>query len=124
MPELHDLEARAMATPGLPPGWRPWRFEAAHGAVICTGAVPLATYTRGPRKGEPNFRKRDPNTECKVCVVAPPTIDDVPLEVKNAIVTTWLGGVGQNLPALKMTERQREFVKAALRTLIAITECK
>jgi len=47
--------------------WHPWLFESTVNGVICTGAVcPLIT--RGPRKGEPNFRKADKSTQSMVHV--------------------------------------------------------
>jgi len=48
-------------------GWYPWLFESAVGGIVCTGAVcPLIT--RGPNKGQPNFKKKDPATQSIVIV--------------------------------------------------------
>ncbi len=61
------LEEKAAAIVGLE-GWVPFIFERLENGVLVTGAVcPLVT--RGPRKGQPNYRKRDPKTLKKVAVI-------------------------------------------------------
>jgi hypothetical protein len=53
----------------LPKNWIGYLFEAVQGqGVMVTGRVVTQTITRGPRKGEPNFRTADPKTERKVFV--------------------------------------------------------
>lgn len=59
----------AMAAPkvGFTPGeWHAWLFTAAEqGGLFVTGAC-CPPITRGPRKGRPNYKKRDRNTERRV----------------------------------------------------------
>ena len=63
---LTPLERRAIKLSGVP-GWFPWQFEAIANGVLCKGAVcPLIT--RGPRIGEPNYRRHDPATRSSVVV--------------------------------------------------------
>lgn len=50
--------------------WYPWHFEAIAGGILMTGAeCPLIT--RGPRKGQPNFSKKDKSTIEKVLYKQP-----------------------------------------------------
>ena len=73
-PNLTDLERKAIAIAGVD-NWYPWIFRAAKGGVICTGAVcPLRT--KGPRKGDPNYRKHDPSTKFDVIVPAEVVTND------------------------------------------------
>jgi hypothetical protein len=65
---LHPMELAAIKASGVP-GWRPWIFEKVKGGIRCTGAV-CPPVTRGPRKGEPNFRRPDKATRTKVVVTA------------------------------------------------------
>lgn len=68
--DIYDRACRKIAD--LPAEWRGMIFKsvghpADHQGVIVTGAVaPLIT--RGPNKGEPNWRKRDFSTEQQVYV--------------------------------------------------------
>ena len=48
---------------GAPAGWRWFSLKAIDSTVIVTGAVCTATYTRGKRKGQTNWAKRDAATE-------------------------------------------------------------
>lgn len=60
------LDKRAKDIAGVE-NWHPWLFECIKGGVLVTGAVcPLVT--RGPRKGEPNYRKYDRTTKMTVFV--------------------------------------------------------
>jgi hypothetical protein len=64
-PDLYQLFA---ATQGVPEGWRWYSLNAVgesrtQGGVLITGAVCTETITRGLRKGEPNWKKRDRATE-------------------------------------------------------------
>ncbi|MGA4550625.1 hypothetical protein [Methylorubrum aminovorans] len=53
----------------LPKGWIGYLFEAVKGqGVMVTGRVVTQAISRGPNKGEPNFRTADPATERKVFV--------------------------------------------------------
>ncbi|MEN3212282.1 hypothetical protein PUR23_19925 [Methylorubrum populi] len=53
----------------LPKGWIGYLFESVEGqGVMVTGKVVTQAISRGPRKGEPNFRTADPATERKVFV--------------------------------------------------------
>lgn len=55
-PHVFNLIA---ADRGMPPGWRWTRWRRSDddsGAGIVTGAVPQRVFTRGPRKGEPDWR--------------------------------------------------------------------
>lgn len=53
----------------LPKGWIGYLFEVVKGqGVMVTGKVVTQAITRGPRKGDPNFRTADPATERKVFV--------------------------------------------------------
>ena len=48
------------------PGWHGWIFtKAAQGGVFVHGAV-CPPLTKGPRKGQPNVRKADAATKCRV----------------------------------------------------------
>ncbi len=65
--DTYTRAAHRIAT--LPDGWIGYLFEAVKGqGVLVTGRVVTQTITRGPRKGEPNFRTADPKTERKVFV--------------------------------------------------------
>lgn len=61
-----DLEQQAMSLVDIE-GWYPWKFEAIHNGVLCTGAV-CPIRTRGPYKGRPNYRKADKTTMWTVLV--------------------------------------------------------
>jgi hypothetical protein len=49
------------------PNWFPWYFEAGVNGLLCKGAE-CPPITRGKRKGQPNFRKRNKATECIVVI--------------------------------------------------------
>lgn len=64
-PDLYQLFA---ATQGVPEGWRWYSLRAvgesrAAGGVLIKGTVCTETVAHGPRKGEPNLKKRDKATE-------------------------------------------------------------
>lgn len=65
-----DVYTRAAhRTTKLPKGWIGYLFEAVRGqGVMVTGKVVTQSISRGPRKGEPNFRTADPATQRKVFV--------------------------------------------------------
>jgi hypothetical protein len=50
-------------------GWTPYRWEAATGGHLVTGAVPFGTYKSGPRKGRPRFDHKN-TTDRKTVVVS------------------------------------------------------
>jgi hypothetical protein len=53
-PDLHVLTARRVH--GLPPEWRAGVYRSLHPLGFeLTGAVPLGTISRGPRKGRPKW---------------------------------------------------------------------
>lgn len=60
----------------LPANWHWYKLEAVgphespNKAILVTGAVVTAIFTRGPRKGSLNFGKRDRKTECTVPISA------------------------------------------------------
>ena len=59
----------AQRTAGLPGNWIGFLFEAVRGqGVMVTGLVVTSAKTRGPNKGEPNFRKGDQSTKRRVFV--------------------------------------------------------
>jgi hypothetical protein len=63
---ITELEQEAITLVGVD-GWYPWEFERINNGVLCTGAVcPLIT--RGPNKGQPNYRKADKSTKQSVVV--------------------------------------------------------
>lgn len=58
---LTDLERAAKAL--VPdPNWYPWIFQAIENGILCTGAV-CPPIMRGPRKGQPNYRKAGPRSQ-------------------------------------------------------------
>ena len=76
-PDFYNLIARER---GMPPGWRWYQLEAVpkffaskapdrkNAACIVRGAVCTATITRGPRKGETNWAKRDRSTDHTIVI--------------------------------------------------------
>jgi len=52
---LNDIMRLAETKSGIP-GWKAFRWQAAGPDSIVTGSVPVGTYSRGPRKGEPKFK--------------------------------------------------------------------
>lgn len=57
MSDFDDLEQYCQRITGNE-DFYPWNFRAIAGGIIMKGAVcPL--YTRGPKKGRPNYRKHD-----------------------------------------------------------------
>ncbi len=63
---LNPLEAAAIKIQPRD-NWYPWIFRSFVGGVMCTGAIcPLKT--KGPNKGQPNFRKADKLTKTNVFV--------------------------------------------------------
>jgi len=66
---LMDELARSLA--GMGPDWSPFKYEAIGGndrPMLIVGAV-APTISRGPRKGRPNWQKRDPATERSVVIL-------------------------------------------------------
>lgn len=63
--DLIDAAIRIAKRHGAPPGWVPWLFQSALNGVVCTGAV-CPPITRGKNKGQPNYRKADPDTKSMV----------------------------------------------------------
>lgn len=60
--DLYNRYAIEMA--GMPVGWRWYKLDArVHGGVLISGLVPTVFFTRGPRKGRPNFRASNKATE-------------------------------------------------------------
>jgi hypothetical protein len=51
---LNDIMSLAEIKSGTP-GWKATKWQAGGGDSIVTGSVPVGTYSRGPRKGEPKF---------------------------------------------------------------------
>ena len=73
-PDFYNLIAQGR---GAPPGWRWYSLEArptvyppdrANGVAIVRGAVCTAVFTRGPRKGQPNWEKLDRSTDCEIII--------------------------------------------------------
>lgn len=49
---------------GLPVGWQAWHLEVIGDRHLkIEGGVYPGTFTKGPRKGRPNYRKPSPGTE-------------------------------------------------------------
>jgi hypothetical protein len=60
---IDRMSAVASRKSGAPKGWRGWIFrKAEQGGLFVTGAV-CPPITRGPNKGNPNYRKHDKNTK-------------------------------------------------------------
>jgi len=64
-PDLYQLFAESK---GVPPGWKWHGWSTAtddvpDGFLRLKGCVPSGVYTRGPRKGRPNFSKPVPGSE-------------------------------------------------------------
>lgn len=71
MTERPDLYNLFGASSGMPAGWRWYALEALDGvspgsAVLITGAVCTATFSRGARVGQVNWAKRDKTTDRKL----------------------------------------------------------
>lgn len=76
-PDFYNMIARER---GMPDGWRWYQLEArpkvwaanvldrAMAVVLVRGAVCTAVFTRGPRKGRPNWNKRDRATDCEIVI--------------------------------------------------------
>jgi hypothetical protein len=58
MSDRPSLEAHARELLDMPPEWRAFRWEAKGRGVLVEGAIPLAVYKRGPRKGKPKWNPR------------------------------------------------------------------
>jgi len=66
---VHLMEVHARRKLVMPDEWRAYRWEAKSADVlVVTGCIVTATYTRGPRKGRPNFDKRDKATDLPVVI--------------------------------------------------------
>lgn len=63
--DIYSAAARRIGK--LPKEWQAVIFTKVVGGILCTGAV-SPPYVRGPRKGEPNWPKRDRSTEATVVV--------------------------------------------------------
>ena len=55
---LNDVLSLAEAKSGIP-GWKATKWQAAGQDSIVSGSVPVGTYSRGPRKGQPKFKGKD-----------------------------------------------------------------
>lgn len=65
--DIYTIAARKLVK--LPDDWQPYLYVAVQGqGVMVTGKVVTDTISRGPRKGEPNFRKADTSTKQSVFV--------------------------------------------------------
>ena len=63
-----SMEEKAKEIVGIE-GWYPYQFERVKNGILVTGAV-FDLVTRGPRKGQPNFRKMDRTTK-KTVIISP-----------------------------------------------------
>lgn len=53
---VDKFSAKARELGGLPENWHAWYFEKVANGLLCRGAV-CPPITRGPNKGQPNYRK-------------------------------------------------------------------
>lgn len=67
--QIHQLSVAAAEIGQCPDGWRAYRYEVRDQRLgyvpdryFVTGCVPDGTYTRGPRKGEPRYKRPLPGT--------------------------------------------------------------
>lgn len=76
-PDFYNMIARER---GMPEGWRWYQLEArpqvwsgnepdrSKAVVLVRGAVCTAVFTRGKRKGQTNWEKRDRSTDCEIVI--------------------------------------------------------
>jgi hypothetical protein len=93
-PDWYNLIAKER---GMPEGWQWFQLDAIHDGTLVTGAACNVVFKRGPRKGTPNWDKRDRTTEAKLSIAVAEISERMLLWERETGQCSRCGGDGQEL---------------------------
>ena len=97
-PDIHAITARRVH--GLPADWQPRIYGCLDRNLgfYLRGAVPIGTYSRGPRKGRPKF---PPLSQLQQVVITPDEVKQARIWWENqAGLCSYCGGSGQQVKSV------------------------